>query len=255
MYEDTEEDLTRNANGWGTITLVEAGRRYQAQLLPDAEPAALEVAHLQLLRAGQHPDGHRGWWSTPACWSTGTSSRSRSASEQHVPDLRLRRPAAAASRRQLSTPQGQGRQGLRQLRPLLRRATRRAAPAHSRRCAWCRTRRSSTRTTGALISDTTSSNTTGRVILAGPAARPTPTSGWSGTPRRSAATGASTCSTSTATREGLHRGPAAACCPPSTFVVGNLANARRDYKAFTVELNRADGRPLEHSRPATRGAS
>ena len=38
MYEDTEEDLTRNANGWGTITLVEAGRRYQGSYYPTQNP-------------------------------------------------------------------------------------------------------------------------------------------------------------------------------------------------------------------------
>ena len=34
MFEQTEEDLTRVANGWGTITLVESGTRYQGLYYP-----------------------------------------------------------------------------------------------------------------------------------------------------------------------------------------------------------------------------
>lgn len=38
MYEATEEDLTRIANGWGTVTLVEAGRRFQGLYYPTQNP-------------------------------------------------------------------------------------------------------------------------------------------------------------------------------------------------------------------------
>lgn len=37
-YETTEEDLTRISNGWGTITLVESGTRYQALYYPTQPP-------------------------------------------------------------------------------------------------------------------------------------------------------------------------------------------------------------------------
>lgn len=37
-YETTEEDLTRTSNGWGSITLVESGTRYQGLYYPTQNP-------------------------------------------------------------------------------------------------------------------------------------------------------------------------------------------------------------------------
>jgi len=39
-FETTEEDLTRTSNGWGSITLVESGTRYQALYYP-TQPSQL----------------------------------------------------------------------------------------------------------------------------------------------------------------------------------------------------------------------
>ena len=163
---------------------------------------------------------------------------------QHVPDLRLRRPAAAAPRRQLSTPQGQGRQGLRQLRPLLRqrpeeqrpraravaagaehavlrRHHRRAdqrhhQPQHHRPRDPARPAADLHRRVAGRLRHAARRQLGPRRVLHGPH------------------------------REGLHRGPAAACCRPRSFVVDNLRQRAPRLPGVHRRTEPAHGRPLEH---------
>jgi hypothetical protein len=93
-----------------------------------------------------------------------------------------------------------------------------------------------TRRSGALISDTTSPNTTGRVIL--PGLQPTYTDeflvGYA-TPL-GGNWGLDVFYMDRTAKDFIEDQPSV--LPASTFVVGNLANARRDYRAFTAELTR-----------------
>ncbi len=137
--EGTKEDLTRISNGWGALSIVQAGRQIQARYYP-RQPSQLSKSRTYSLffqdniTLGPAPGGQRGRAVEPGRLPAGAGV------DEHVPDLRHGQPDPAAPRRQLQPAQGRRRQDLRQLRALLQlgpeeqRALARPQPAvHQRR--------------------------------------------------------------------------------------------------------------------------
>ncbi len=235
MYETTLEDLTRIANGWGTITLVEAGRRWQGAYYPTQNPQLsksrtysffvqdnIQIGSRLVLNAGllvnrdefaQQIGDTR---NTFLAFDYGDQVQPRLGVNYQVSKARGDKVYANYGRYygsdQKSSARAHAPLRLVQNTPFFDAAT------------------------GALISDTTSPNTTGRVIL--PNLQPTYTDEFLGgyaTPL-GGNWGLDVFYLDRTAKDFIEDQPSV--LPASTFVVGNLANARRDYRALTVELTR-----------------
>ncbi len=235
MYETTVEDLTRNANGWGTITLVEAGRRWQGAYYPTQNPQLsksrtyslfvqdnIQIGPRLVVNAGvlvnrdefaQQIGDTRNTFLT---FDYGSQVQPRLGANLQLSKSRGDKVYANYGRYygsdQKSSARAHAPLRLVQNTPFFDAAT------------------------GALISDTTSPNTTGRVIL--PELQPTYTDEFLGgyaTPL-GGNWGLDVFYLDRTAKDFIEDQPSV--LPASTFVVGNVANARRDYRAFTVELTR-----------------
>jgi hypothetical protein len=235
MYETTEEDLTRNANGWGTITLVEAGRRYQGQYYPTQNPQLSKSRTYSFFVQDNIQVGSR------VVFNAGLLIN-RDEFAQQIGDAR---------NTFLTFDYGEQLQPRLGVNYQLRKGAGDKVYANYGRY-YGSDQKSSARAhaplrlvqntpffdavTGALISDTTSPNTTGRVIL--PGMRPTYTDEWLvgyATPL-GGNWGLDVFYMDRTAKDFIEDQPSV--LPASTFVVANLDNARRDYKALTVELTR-----------------
>lgn len=235
MFEATLEDLTRNANGWGTLTLVEAGRRWQGQYYPTQNPQLsksrtyslfvqdnISIGSRLVVNAGvlinkdefaQQIGDTRNTFLT---FDYGDQVQPRVGVNYQLSKARGDKVYANYGRYygsdQKSSARAHAPLRLVQNTPFFDAVT------------------------GALISDTTSPNTTGRVIL--PGLRPTYTdevlAGYA--TALGGNWGLDVFYLDRTAKDFIEDQPSV--LPASTFVVGNLANARREYRAFTVELTR-----------------
>ncbi len=235
MFEATVEDLTRVANGWGTVTLVEAGRRWQGQYYPTQNPQLsksrtysffvqdnIQLGSRVVFNAGllvnrdefaQQIGGTRNTFLT---FDYGDQVQPRVGLNYQLSKARGDKAYANYGRYygsdQKSSARAHAPLRLVQNTPFFDAFT------------------------GALISDTTSPNTTGRVIL--PGLQPTYTDeflvGYA-TPL-GGNWGLDVFYMDRTAKDFIEDQPSV--LPASSFVVDNLANARRDYRAFTVELTR-----------------
>jgi hypothetical protein len=235
MFEATVEDLTRVANGWGTVTLVEAGRRWQGQYYPTQNPQLsksrtysffvqdnIQIGSRLVLNAGllinrdefaqQIGDSRN----TFLAFDYGDQVQPRLGVNYQLSKARGDKVYANYGRYygsdQKSSARAHAPLRLVQNTPFF------------------------DATTGALISDTTSPNTTGRVIL--PGLQPTYTDEFLGgyaTPL-GGNWGLDVFYLDRTAKDFIEDQPS--LLPASSFVVDNLANGRRDYRAFTVELTR-----------------
>jgi hypothetical protein len=235
MFEATQEDLTRVANGWGQITLVEAGRRWQGQYYPTQNPQLSKSRTYSLFVQDSAQFGSRlvvnagvlvnrddfgqaigDATNTFLKFDYGDQVQPRLGVNYQISKARADKVYANYGRYYGSDQKS-------------------AARAHAP-LRLVQNTPFFDATTGALISDTTSPNTTGRVLL--PGIQPTYTDEWLvgyATPL-GGNWGVDLFYIDRTARDFIEDQPSV--LPASTFVVGNLANARRDYESFTVELTR-----------------
>lgn len=235
MYEDTYEDLTRIANGWGTITLVEAGRRWQGQYYPTQNPQLsksrtysffvqdnIQVGSRLVVNAGLLINRDE---FAQQIGDTRNTFLTFDYGEQMQPRLGFN----------YNLRKGQGDKVYANYGRYYGSDQKSSARAHAplrlvqNTPFW-------DATTGVLISDTTSSNTTNRVIR--PGLNPTYTDEWLvgyATPL-GGNWGLDVFYMDRTAKDFIEDQPSV--LPASSFVVDNLVNARRDYRAFTVELTR-----------------
>ena len=225
MYEDTEEDLTRNANGWGTITLVEAGRRYQGSYYPTQNPQLSKSRTYSFFVQDNIQIGSRLVVNAGMLFNKDEFA-------QQIGDARNTfltfdygdqlQPRLGVN---FNTRKGKGDKVYANYGRYYGSDQKSSARAHAP-LRLVQNTPSSTPRTGALISDTHEFEHHEPSDPAPACSRPTPTSGWSGTPRRSAATGDSTSSTCTATpKDFIEDQPSTQLGRRHDFVVDNLANA------------------------------
>ncbi len=235
MYEDTLEDLTRTANGWGTITLVEAGRRYQGQYYPTQNPQLsksrtysffvqdnIQIGSRLVINAGmlfnkdefaQQIGDARNTFLT---FDYGDQLQPRIGVNYNLRKSKGDKVYANYGRYygsdQKSSARAHAPLRLVQNTPFFDAST------------------------GVLISDTPSANTTGRVIL--PGLEPTYTDEWlvGYASPLGGNWGLDVFYMDRAAKDFIEDQPSV--LPASTFVVDNLTNAHRDYRALTIELNR-----------------
>jgi hypothetical protein len=235
MFEATLEDLTRTANGWGTLTLVEAGRRWQGQYYPTQNPQLsksrtyslfvqdnIQIGSRLVVNAGvlinkdefaQQIGDTRNTFLT---FDYGDQVQPRIGVNYQLSKARGDKVYANYGRYygsdQKSSARAHAPLRLVQNTPFFDAVT------------------------GALISDTTSPNTTGRVIL--PSLQPTYTDEFLGgyATALGGNWGLDVFYLDRTAKDFIEDQPSV--LPASTFVVDNLANGRRDYRAFTVELTR-----------------
>lgn len=235
MFEATLEDLTRTANGWGILTLVEAGRRWQGQYYPTQNPQLsksrtyslfvqdnIQIGSRLVVNAGvlinkdefaQQIGDTRNTFLT---FDYGDQVQPRVGVNFQLSKTRGDKVYANYGRYygsdQKSSARAHAPLRLVQNTPFFDAVT------------------------GELISDRTSPNTTGRVIL--PDLQPTYTdevlAGYA--TALGGNWGLDVFYLDRTAKDFIEDQPSA--LPASRFVVGNLANARRDYRAFTVELTR-----------------
>lgn len=235
MFETTVEDLTRVANGWGTITLVEAGRRWQGQYYPTQNPQLSKSRTYSFFVQDNIQLGSR------LVVNAGVLIN-RDEFAQQIGDTR---------NTFLTFDYGDQVQPRLGVNYNLRKNHGDKVYANYGRY-YGSDQKSSARAhaplrlvqntpffdavTGVMISDTPSANTTGRVIL--PGLQPTYTdeflAGYA-TPL-GGNWGLDVFYLDRTAKDFIEDQPS--ILPASTFVVDNLANGRRDYKAFTVELTR-----------------
>ena len=235
MYEDTLEDLTRIANGWGTITLVEAGRRYQGQYYPTQNPQLsksrtysffiqdnIQIGSRLVINAGMlfNKDEF-----AQQIGDTRNTFLTFDYGDQLQPRIGLN----------YNIRKGKGDKVYGNYGRYYGSDQKSSARAHAP-LRLVQNTPFFDATTGALISDTTSPNTTGRVIL--PGLQPTYTDEWLAgyaTPL-GGNWGLDVFYLDRTARDFIEDQPSV--LPASTFVVDNLTNAQRDYRALTVELTR-----------------
>ena len=235
MFEATREDLTRVGNGWGQITLVEAGRRWQGQYYPTQNPQlsksrtysffvqdSIQLGARVVINAGVLVN--RDEFAQQIGDSTNTFL-SFDYGDQVQPRLgvnyQLRKGVGDKVYANYGRYYGSDQKSSARAHAPLRLVQN--TPFFDAE-------------TGALISDTTSPNTTGRVIL--PGLQPTYTdeflAGYA-TPL-GGNWGVDLFYIDRTAKDFIEDQPSV--LPASSFVVGNVGNARRDYRAFTVELTR-----------------
>lgn len=235
MYEDTLEDLTRVANGWGTITLVEAGRRYQGSYYPTQNPQLSKSRTYSFFVQDNIQVGSR------LVVNAGLLLNKDEFAQQ-IGDARNTfltfdygdqvQPRVGFN---FNTRKGKGDKVYANYGRYYGSDLKSSARAHAP-LRLVQNTPFFDAVTGALISDTTSPNTTGRVIL--PGLQPTYTDEWLvgyATPL-GGSWGLDAFYLDRTAKNFIEDQPSV--LPASTFVVNNLANAQRDYRAFTVELNR-----------------
>lgn len=235
MYEDTLEDLTRTANGWGTITLVEAGRRWQGQYYPTQNPQLSKSRTYSFFVQDNIQVGSR------LVFNAGLLVN-RDEFAQQIGDTRNTflafdygeqlQPRLGVN---YNIRKGKGDKVYANYGRYYGSDQKSSARAHAP-LRLVQNTPFFDAVTGALISDTTSPNTTGRVIL--PGLQPTYTDEWLAgyaTPL-GGNWGLDAFYLDRTAKDFIEDQPSV--LPASTFVVGNLANARRDYRALTIELNR-----------------
>ena len=235
MYEDTEEDLTRNANGWGTITLVEAGRRYQGSYYPTQNPQLSKSRTYSFFVQDNIQIGSRLVVNAGMLFNKDEFA-------QQIGDTRNTfltfdygdqlQPRVGVN---FNTRKGKGDKVYANYGRYYGSDQKSSARAHAP-LRLVQNTPFFDATTGALISDTTSPNTTGRVIL--PGLQPTYTDEWLvgyATPL-GGNWGLDVFYIDRTAKDFIEDQPSV--LPASTFVVDNLSAGRRDYTAFTVELNR-----------------
>ncbi|MCC6162354.1 MAG: TonB-dependent receptor [Acidobacteria bacterium] len=235
MYEDTLEDLTRIANGWGTITLVESGTRWQGQYYPTQNPQLsksrtysffvqdnIQIGSRLVLNAGVLVNKDE---FAQQIGDARNTFLTFDYGDQVQPRLgvnyQLRKGAGDKVYANYGRYYGSDQKSSARAHAPLRLVQN--TPFFNA-------------TTGALISDTTSANTTNRVIR--PGLQPTYTDEWLvgyATPL-GGNWGLDAFYMDRTAKDFIEDQPSV--LPASTFVVDNLANARRDYKAFTLEINR-----------------
>jgi hypothetical protein len=235
MYEDTLEDLTRTANGWGTITLVEAGRRWQGQYYPTQNPQLSKSRTYSFFVQDNIQIGSR------LVFNAGLLIN-RDDFAQQIGDTRNTfltfdygdqlQPRVGVN---YNIRKGKGDKVYANYGRYYASDQKSSARAHAP-LRLVQNTPFFDAVTGALISDTTSPNTTGRVIL--PGLQPTYTDEWLAgyaTPL-GGNWGLDVFYLDRTAKDFIEDQPSV--LPASTFVVDNLANARRDYRALTIELNR-----------------
>jgi hypothetical protein len=235
MYEDTLEDLTRTANGWGTITLVEAGRRWQGQYYPTQNPQLSKSRTYSFFVQDNIQIGSR------LVLNAGLLIN-RDEFAQQIGDTRNTfltfdygdqlQPRVGVN---YNIRKGKGDKVYANYGRYYGSDQKSSARAHAP-LRLVQNTPFFDAFTGALISDTTSPNTTGRVIL--PGLQPTYTDEWLAgyaTPL-GGNWGLDVFYLDRTAKDFIEDQPSV--LPASTFVVDNLSNGRRDYRALTVELNR-----------------
>ena len=231
--EGTKEDLTRESNGWGLISIVQAGRQVQARYYP-RQPSQLSKSRTYslffqdnltigprlVINAGvlfNQDDFRQELASTNTFLTFGMGSQIQ---PRLGANYNLRKGAGdkvyGNYGRYYNSDQKSSARSLAPNRLFTNDALFDSV-------------------TGALISDTQGANTTGKVLRS--SIRPTRTKCSSATRRRSpAAWSVDAFFLYRTSKDFIEDQPTA--LPASTFVVDNLSNAFRKYRAFTVELSR-----------------
>lgn len=235
MFETTVEDLTRIGNGWGTITLVESGTRWQGQYYPTQNPQLSKSRTYSFFVQDNIQLGSR------LVVNAGLLIN-RDEFAQQIGDTRNTfltfdygdqvQPRLGVN---YNLRKNQGDKVYANYGRYYGSDQKSSARAHAPLRLVQNTPFFDART-GQMISDTPSANTTGRVIR--PGLQPTYTDeflvGYA-TPL-GGNWGLDVFYLDRTAKDFIEDQPSV--LPASTFVVDNLANGRRDYKAFTVELTR-----------------
>jgi hypothetical protein len=234
MFESTEEDLTRVANGWGTITLVEAGRRFQGQYYPTQNPQLSKSRTYSLfvqdnIQLGRRLVVNAGVLVNRDEFAQQIETRNTFLTFDYGDQVQPR----VGFNYQLR--QGAGDKVYGNVGRYYGSDQKSSARAHAPLRLFQNTPFFDA-ATGQLISDVPSPNTTGRVIS--PDIAPTYTSEWllGYAAPIGERWGLDVFYMDRRARNFIEDQPRV--LPASSFFVDNLANARRNYRAFTAEVTR-----------------
>lgn len=234
MFEQTEEDLTRIANGWGTITLVEAGRRFQGLYYPTQNSQLSKSRTYSFfvqdnIQIGPRLVVNAGLLVNKDEFAQDIESRNTFLTFDYGDQVQPRIGVNYQLRKDVGD-KVYGNYG-RYYGSDQKSSARAHAPLRL-----FQNNAFFDAATGALISDTPAANTTGRVL--DPGIRPTYTDevlfgyatplfgNW----------GLDVFYMDRTAKDFIEDQPRV--LPASSFFVANLPNARRDYRAFTAELSR-----------------